>query len=276
MKINLAILSSDVKSIKFIKQLGLDKFCNLYANCSRNVVVAEKFSKDHNFLKYYGSYEDLLEDHNIDLIINFLPSGIKFEYSYLSLKKGFRVITDYPVVNSFSDLNFYNEIITNDLISSLFLIDETNIKNLYNQSQKKQFITYYKKIDKFKDQDNSLSEVDILFELCPDLFFFINQYKKSQIKINLLNLINDKITNKISYLNSIISIDTSIQLQVILDNANIDNNHLGYQINKPNKINDFIFNKEELINFIKTKKPFDNLSVFQYYPFKLFQEVFNE
>ena len=276
MKINLAILSSDVKSIKFIKELGLDKFCNLYANCSRNVVVAEKFSKDHNFLKYYGSYEDLLEDHNIDLIINFLPSGIKFEYSYLSLKKGFRVITDYPVVNSFSDLDFYNEIITNDLISSLFLIDESNIKNLYNQSQKKQFITYYKKIDKFKDQDNSLSEVDILFELCPDLFFFINQYKKSQIKINLLNLINDKITNKISYLNSIISIDTSIQLQVILDNANIDNNHLGYQINKPNKINDFIFNKEELINFIKTKKPFDNLSVFQYYPFKLFQEVFNE
>ena len=276
MKINLAILSSDVKSIKFIKRLGLDKFCNLYANCSRNVVVAEKFSKDNNFLKYYGSYEDLLEDRNIDLIINFLPSGIKFEYSYLSLKKGFRVITDYPVVNSFSDLDFYNEIITNDLISSLFLIDETNIKNLYNQSQKKQFITYYKKIDKFKDQDNSLSEADILFELCPDLFFFINQYKKNQIKINLLNIMNDKITNKISYLNSIISIDTSIQLQVILDNANIENNHLGYQINKPNKINDFIFNKEELINFIKAKKPFDNLSVFQYYPFKLFQEVFNE
>ena len=37
-----------------------------------------------------------------------------------------------------------------------------------------------------------------------------------------------------------------------------------------------IKNKDELINFIMDKKPFDNLSEFQYYPFKLFHEVLNE
>ena len=37
-------------------------------------------------------------------------------------------------------------------------------------------------------------------------------------------------------------------------------------------ISDDLVNKDELFQFIK-KKPFDNRSDFQYYPFKLFQEV---
>ena len=53
MKSNLAILSSDQKSINFIKDFNLDKYCNLYANCSRNVEDAEKFSKKYNFSKIY-------------------------------------------------------------------------------------------------------------------------------------------------------------------------------------------------------------------------------
>ena len=40
---------------------------------------------------------------------------------------------------------------------------------------------------------------------------------------------------------------------------------------KAGKAEDF-FNKDELFNFIG-KKSFDNRSDFQYYPFKLFQEV---
>ena len=37
-------------------------------------------------------------------------------------------------------------------------------------------------------------------------------------------------------------------------------------------ISEDLVNKDELFKFIK-KKPFDNRSDFQYYPFKLFQEV---
>ena len=95
MKSNLAILSSDQKSINFIKDFNLDKYCNLYANCSRNVEDAEHFSNKYNFSKYYGSYEELIEDKKIDFIINFLPSGIKFEYTYLCLKNNLKVITIY-------------------------------------------------------------------------------------------------------------------------------------------------------------------------------------
>ena len=88
MKSNLAILSSNKKSIDFVNKLGLVEMCNLYANCSRNIIDAEKFSQKFGFTKYYGSYEDLINDQDVDIILNFLPSGIKFEYSYLCLKKG--------------------------------------------------------------------------------------------------------------------------------------------------------------------------------------------
>ena len=276
MKSNLAILSSDKKSINLIKNLNLNKFCNLYANCSRNVNVAEKFSKEYNFTKYYGSYEELLEDQDIDYLINFLPPGIKFEYTYLFLKKKIKVITDYPVISTINELDYYDEIIKNDLISNLFLIDNLDYSNFYKKSLNYKFITYYKKIGKNQNLDNSLSTSDILFELSPDLFFFINKYKNFNIKVTVFDKVNDKITNKINFLRCLITIDSSIRLHVIIDNSHIDNSHICYGIDNTNEFKDSIFNRENLINFINSKKPFDNLSDFQYYPFKLFQGVFNE
>ena len=276
MKSNLAILSSDQKSINFIKDFNLDKYCNLYANCSRNVEDAERFSKKYNFSKYYGSYEELLEDKKIDFIINFLPSGIKFEYTYLCLKNNLKVITDYPLISSDSELISYNEIIKSLLISNVFLIDNFGFNKFFNETSKNKFITYYKKINKLKNFENSLSNTDILFEQCPDLFFFMNKYQNKDIKISVLDRIKDKITNKNCYLNVMITIDSNVRIHVTLDNSHINNAHIGYNINNTNEISTSLFNSEDLFKFINSKKPFDNLSDFQYYPFKLFHEVLNE
>ena len=276
MKSNLAILSSDRKSINFIKDFNLDKYCNLYANCSRNVEDAEKFSNKYNFAKYYGSYEELIGDKKIDFIINFLPSGIKFEYTYLCLKNNLKVITDYPFISTEGELKSYDEIIKSLLISNVFLIDNSGYNKFFNETSKHKFITYYKKVNKSKNSEYSLSNMDVLFEQCPDLFFFINQYQNSDIKISVLDRIKDKITNKNCYLNFMITIDSNIRMHVTLDNSHIDNRHIAYKINNANEINTSLFNSEDLIKFINLKKPFDNLSNFQYYPFKLFHEVLNE
>ena len=276
MKSNLAILSSDQKSINFIKDFNLDKYCNLYANCSRNVEDAERFSKKYNFSKYYGSYEELIEDKKIDFIINFLPSGIKFEYTYLCLKNNLKVITDYPLISSEGELISYNEIIKSLLISNVFLIDNFGFNKFFNETSKNKFITYYKKINKLQNFENSLSNTDILFEQCPDLFFFMNKFQNKDIKISVLDRIKDKITNKNCYLNLMITIDSNVRIHVTLDNSHINNAHIGYNINNTNEISTSLFNSEDLFKFINSKKPFDNLSDFQYYPFKLFHEVLNE
>ena len=276
MKSNLAILSSNNKSIDFVNKLNLTEVCNLYANCSRNIIDAEKFSKEFGFSKYYGSYEDLINDKDIDIVLNFLPSGIKFEYSYLCLKKGIKVITDYPVINSKEELSFYEEIISQNLIHNLFLINNSNIKKLSDVFLEFKRFFYFKSLDIGSIENNSLSNVDILFELSPDLFFLLNKFRNQRINLEILDIERDKITQKINFLNCHISIDDNFKIYVLLNNGNKANKFKDFNLNNENKHSQIIENKDDLLNFIIDKKPFDNLSEFQYYPFKLFQEVINE
>jgi len=275
MKSNLAILSSNKKSIDFVNQSSLKNLCNLYANCSRNVIDAEKFSKEFGFSKYYGSYEDLINDKEIDVILNFLPSGIKFEYSYLSLKRNIKVITDYPIICSKDELSSYEELINDNLLQNLFLLDNCNIKRLANIFSQYSRFFYYKS---FNDNliNNSLSNIDILYELSPDLFYILSQYRKNKIKIQILDIENDKITQKINFLNCHISIDNKFKIHVLLNSHNKANKFSSLRLSNSIDEDTTFQNVEDLFNFIKSKKPFDNLSEFQYYPFKLFQEVLHE
>ena len=123
MKSNLAVLSSDIKTIQFIKNNNLQDLCNLYANSSRNTDDAKIFRENHGFEKYYGSYEDLIEDSNIEYIVNFLPTGIKFEYTYLALKKNKKIITNYPIISNQNELMGYQELKDLGLMYNLFLVD---------------------------------------------------------------------------------------------------------------------------------------------------------
>ena len=276
MKSNLAILSSNKKSIDFLNDLNLIRICNLYANCSRNIIDAEKFSKEYAFSKYYGSYEDLINDKNIDIVLNFLPSGIKFEYSYLCLKRGIKVITDYPIISSKEELFFYDEIIKQGFIKNLFLIDNNNFKKISNVFSNSKRFLYYKSFGGDLLENNSLSNLDILYELSPDLFFLLNQFYEYKIKIDILDIEKDKITKKINFLNCHIIIDGSLKIHVFLNNGNKANKFSTFNSEVINKQTTNIKNKDELINFITDKKPFDNFAEFQYYPFKLFQEVLHE
>tara|TARA_B100000963_G_scaffold321026_1_gene303991 strand:+ start:13 stop:585 length:573 start_codon:yes stop_codon:yes gene_type:complete len=185
MKSNLAILSSDHKSIDFIKKNNLSNTMNLYANCSRNIEVAQIFAETHNFKKYYGSYEELINDKDIDIILNFLPSGIKFEYIYLCLKNNIKVITDYPIISNSNDLTYLNNLINTKLINNLFLIDEINIKKLHEDSTKQNIIFFSKSFHETNKRENSLDKRDVLFELCPELFYLIYKYRQKK-NINLI------------------------------------------------------------------------------------------
>ena len=94
MKSNLAVLSSDNKTIKFIEDNNLNDLCYLYVNSSINIDNAQSFCNSNGFQKYYGSYEELINDDEIEFLINFLPTGIKFEYTYLALKKDKKIISN--------------------------------------------------------------------------------------------------------------------------------------------------------------------------------------
>jgi len=275
MKSNLAILSSDQKSIDFIRKNKLSKSLNLYANSSRNIEVAQVFAETHKFKKYYGSYEDLINDKDIDIILNFLPSGIKFEYIYLCLKNNIKVITDYPIISNSNDLKYFDNLISTKLINNLFLIDEINFKKLYEDSTKKNIIFYSKSFNEANKKKNSLDNRDVLFELCPELFYLIYQYREQKISIFDKEKTFDKITNRLTFFKCFIEINKILKIYVTLSsnldsNFIIDDNKSDFNLNKP------LFNSKELKSFINSKNSFENLSIFTYYPYKLFQEVLNE
>ena len=270
MKSNLAVLSSNNETIQFIKNNNLEDLCNLYANSSRNTDDAKIFSENHGFEKYYGSYEDLIEDNNIEYIVNFLPTGIKFEYTYLALKKNKKIITNYPIISNKNELESYQELKELGLMSNLFLVDDQNFKKFYNYSKNKNFISYFLTFK--QDQYNNLSSQDILFDLTPDLFLLIDQYKLLKPSFKSLIVKKDKITQKISFLSCVIDFEKKKILQIILDNGDPKNSHYCEYISSNSIISEDLFNKDELFKFIR-KKSFDNRSDFQYYPFKLFQEV---
>ena len=109
MKSNLGILSSNINSLDFLSVNRLYDYFNFYAIASRNIEDSKAISSNFNFKKYYGSYEELVKDPNIDFVINFLPNSIKFEYSYLLLKAQKKVITSYPVFNSIKDIIYVED-----------------------------------------------------------------------------------------------------------------------------------------------------------------------
>ncbi len=275
MKSNLAILSSDQKSIDFIKKNKLSSTLNLYANSSRNIEVAQKFAETHNFKKYYGAYEDLIRDKDVDFVLNFLPTGIKFEYIYLCLKNNIKVMTDYPIVSNSNDLKYYNKLINSKLINNLFLIDETNIKKLYEDSLKQDIINYSKSFQNLNKFENSLYNKDVLFELCPELFYLIYQYREKKISIFNNNKILDKITNKLTFFKCSIDINDKLKINVTLASNSVNNlNNLDKQ--KEFMPNMLIYNLKDLNFFVNSKNSFENLSIFTYYPYKLFQGVLYE
>jgi hypothetical protein len=270
MKSNLAVLSSDNKIIKFIEDNNLNDLCYLYANSSRNIDNAQSFCNSNGFQKYYGSYEELINDDEIEFLINFLPTGIKFEYTYLALKKDKKIISNYPIISNKNELNAYKELIDLGLMSNLFLINDQDFEQFYSKCINKKYATYLLTLK--QDQYNNLSSNDILFDLTPDLFFFINQYKEIKPTINSLVYKKNKITNRISYLSCLINFEDNRTLSVVLDNGDPKNSHHCEYFYSNSIISKEIVNKNDLFMFIQ-KKSFDNRSDFQYYPFKLFQEV---
>jgi hypothetical protein len=279
MKSNLGILSSNINSLKFLTLNGLNDYFNFYAVASRNIEDSQTISSNFNIKKYYGSYEELVKDPNIEFVINFLPNSIKFEYSYLLLKAQKKVITNYPVFNSTKDIIHVEEIISSSFLQNIFLVQEYNYSKLIDDIPNHIF---YSKFSSNNYESNLSLMKDLLVEESPDLFLLLNHYKNSNINIDILKKKYDTLYNRLSYLNALITIDDNKSINVLIDNINkIHENSIIVNSNsykdkfeiRKNVIK--AYNHDDLLLFIKNNKTFDNSPFFQYYPFKLFNEVLN-
>lgn len=91
------ISNSMSKAIDNIK--GIEK----YAVASRDINKAKKFANEHNFKKSYGSYIEILEDHNVELVYVATPVSQHYEHVKMSLEYGKHVLCEKTFTSNYKE-----------------------------------------------------------------------------------------------------------------------------------------------------------------------------
>mgnify|MGYP000951172380 CR=1 FL=1 len=83
---NWAILGCGKIARKFVQDLSLLENAHLYAAASRNLDNAKQFVNDLGFEKAYGSYKEMVQDPDVDIVYIATPHAMHMEHSILCLE----------------------------------------------------------------------------------------------------------------------------------------------------------------------------------------------
>ncbi len=88
-----------------IEPLKASKRNQLVAVASRSLEKAQDYARMKKIRKYYGSYEELLADPEIDVIYNSLPNHLHAEWTIKALEAGKHVLVEKPFALSTSEVD---------------------------------------------------------------------------------------------------------------------------------------------------------------------------
>lgn len=72
----------------------------LYAIASRSLDTAKAAARKYRFKKAYGSYQELLDDPEVDLVYISTPNGLHYEWASKALKAGKHVLCEKPFTSN--------------------------------------------------------------------------------------------------------------------------------------------------------------------------------
>lgn len=98
-----AILGLGNIAKKFAKTINSMENEILYALGSRDINKALEFNKEFNALKCYGSYEELLNDNNIDVVYISTPNNMHYENALMALNNDKNVLLEKPFTTNPND-----------------------------------------------------------------------------------------------------------------------------------------------------------------------------
>ena len=93
MKIGIIGAGNIARSIAYAIN-GLGDVYEAYAVASRDLQKAEVFSKEHCVKRAYGSYEEMVQDENVDLVYIATPHSHHFEHMKLCIEHGRNVLCE--------------------------------------------------------------------------------------------------------------------------------------------------------------------------------------
>jgi predicted dehydrogenase len=88
------ILAPGKMSAKFTRGIKLLENVELYAVGSRDLQRAKQFADEFGFKKYYGSYEELAADPEVEIVYVASPHSHHYEHTLLCLRNGKNVICE--------------------------------------------------------------------------------------------------------------------------------------------------------------------------------------
>jgi scyllo-inositol 2-dehydrogenase (NADP+) len=91
------ILGSGWIARKFADALAVAQNCELYAIGSRTQTQADLFANDYPVSRAYGSYEELVQDKDIDVVYIATPHNLHLENTLLALNNGKHVLCEKPM-----------------------------------------------------------------------------------------------------------------------------------------------------------------------------------
>ncbi|WP_069999709.1 Gfo/Idh/MocA family protein [Cellulosilyticum sp. I15G10I2] len=93
---NIGFLGASRIARKFASDAKCVQSAKLYAAAARNLESAETFAQEYDMACSYGSYEELVNDENVDIIYISTPNSLHKEHVILCLEAGKAVICEKP------------------------------------------------------------------------------------------------------------------------------------------------------------------------------------
>jgi predicted dehydrogenase len=126
---------------KVSRAISLSPNATLYAVGSRTLSKAQTFAKSNNFpydAKVYGSYEEVLDDPNVDAVYVPLPTSLHLRWAVLAAKKGKHVLLEKPVALNAVE---FDEIVVACESSGVQLMDGTMWMHNPRTAKMKEFLS---------------------------------------------------------------------------------------------------------------------------------------
>lgn len=103
--LNWGILSTARIGERLISSIRKSQISKLYAVASRDFNKARSFGEKFDIPNIYGSYEDLLNDNNIDIIYISLPNHLHSEWAIKAAKASKNVLCEKPLAPSIKEID---------------------------------------------------------------------------------------------------------------------------------------------------------------------------
>ncbi|KAF5196215.1 dTDP-3,4-didehydro-2,6-dideoxy-alpha-D-glucose 3-reductase, partial [Thalictrum thalictroides] len=97
---------------KVSRAIDLSPNSTIYAIGSRSIEKANKFAADNGFsdtVKIYGSYDEVLNDPNVDAVYMPLPTSLHVQWGVLAAEKKKHLLIEKPTALSVADLDLILE-----------------------------------------------------------------------------------------------------------------------------------------------------------------------